>query len=111
MRKFSRFAFALQVALPVLFLLATTPPAAAKIVEFTATLKVGIGDGGNASTPSNQPNGLPICNKGLITHLNASVPAHGFVEVANSWPSGSETMMKRLPSGWMSYAVAVPDIR
>jgi hypothetical protein len=83
MRKFSRFAFSLKVALPAFFLLATTPPAAAKIVEFTATLKVGIGDGGNASTPSNQPNGLPICNKGLITHLNASVPAHGFVEVAN----------------------------
>ncbi len=74
----------LRGALAAIVLGAFALPASAKVVEFTATVKAGLGDGGNPPTTSSiQPNGLPLCNKGLITHLNASVPAHGFVEVAS----------------------------
>jgi hypothetical protein len=74
----------LRAALGVVVVVAFAVPASAKVVEFTATIKAGLGDGGNPpTTVSNQPNGLPLCNKGLVTHLNASVPAHGFVEVAS----------------------------
>ena len=74
----------LRSALMTIALVGLALPAGAKVVEFTATIKAGLGDGGNPpTTVSNQPNGLPICNKGVVTHLNASVPAHGFVEVAS----------------------------
>jgi len=75
------FAAAVAVAMAV--------PASAKVVQFTAQLKAGIGDGGNPPTTSTPAaNGLPACAKGLTTHLNATLPAAGFVEVgAGATPS------------------------
>jgi hypothetical protein len=46
--------------------------------------KAGGGDGGNPpTTTSTQPNGLPLCSKGLVAHLNASGAGHGFVHVSS----------------------------
>ncbi len=67
-----------------LVVLAFAAPSAAKIVEFDSLIKAGLGDGGNPpTTTSIQPNGLPLCSKGLITHLNNSAVGHGFVEVSS----------------------------
>ena len=72
------------VALSAFVVLAFAAPSAAKIVEFDSLFKAGLGDGGNPpTTVSNQPNGLPLCSKGLITHLNISGAGHGFVEVSS----------------------------
>jgi hypothetical protein len=71
-------------AMCALVVLAFAAPASAKIVEFNSLFKAGLGDGGNPpTTVSNQPNGLPLCSKGLITHLNNSGAGHGFVNVSS----------------------------
>ena len=80
----------------------TALPAGAAVVEFDATYNAGIGDGGAPpTTPTISPNGLPICNKGLIAHLNASVPGHGFATLgmsrAEMSPAAPQTLMALRP--------------
>ena len=84
MTRLVRIGFAALVA----FCLAA--PASAVVVSFTSNGKAGLGTGGISQIFGTQtsaaPNGLPICQKGLSIHLNASVPAAGFAELGTSAP-------------------------
>ena len=69
----------LQAVVLAIAMIGLAVPAQAVVAQYTATYFAGLGDGGNPpTTPSNAPNGLPVCNQGLQPHLNAMVPAAGF---------------------------------